>query len=143
VLIEVREERPDDLAAVRQVHRRAFEQEQESNIIDALRTNRAALFSLVATASDRVIGHIIYRPVTIARNVKGAALGPMAVLPEHQRQGIGIRLIEAGNRKIKDGGYPFIIVAATRSTILDSDSDQRGSMESSANGMFPMMSSWC
>ena len=73
-MLEIREERPDDIAAVREVNRRAFEQEQESNIIDALRMNRAALFSLVATASDRVIGHIIYGPVTIARNVKGAAL---------------------------------------------------------------------
>ena len=62
MLIEIREERPDDIAAVREVNRRAFEQEQESNIIDALRTNRAVLFSLVATASDRVIGHIIYEP---------------------------------------------------------------------------------
>ena len=34
----------------------------------------------------------------------------MAVVPEHQRQGIGTKLIEAGNRKIKDAGYPFIIV---------------------------------
>ena len=109
-MLEIREERPDDIAAVREVNRRAFEQEQESNIIDGLRMNRAALFSLVATASERVTGHIISSPVTIAGNVKGAALGPMAVLPEHQRQGIGIRLIEAGNRKIKDGGYPFIIV---------------------------------
>ena len=101
MLIEIREERPDNIAAVREVNRRAFEQEQESNIIDGLRMNRAALFSLVATASERVIGHIIYSPETIARNVKGAALGPMAVLPEHQRQGIGIRLIEAGNPKSK------------------------------------------
>jgi predicted N-acetyltransferase YhbS len=92
---------PDDIAAVREVNRRAFEREQESNIIDALRMNRAALFSLVATASERVTGHIISSPVTIAGNVKGAALGPMAVLPEHQRQGIGIRLIEAGNPKSK------------------------------------------
>jgi putative acetyltransferase len=37
-------------------------------------------------------------------------LGPMAVVPEHQRKGIGTRLVEAGNRKIKDAGYPFIIV---------------------------------
>jgi putative acetyltransferase len=34
----------------------------------------------------------------------------MAVVPEYQRRGIGTKLIEAGNRKIKDAGYPFIIV---------------------------------
>jgi putative acetyltransferase len=34
----------------------------------------------------------------------------MAVLPERQRQGIGSKLVEAGNRKLKDAGRPFIIV---------------------------------
>ena len=110
MLIEIREERPDDVTAVREVNRRAFGQEQESNIVDALRTNRVSLVSLVATVSDRVVGHIVYSPATVGDTVNGAALGPMAVLPEHQRQGIGTRLIETGNRKIKDAGYPFIIV---------------------------------
>ena len=110
VLIEIREERPGDIAAVREVNRRGFAQEQESNIVAALRANGGVLLSLVATMDDRVIGHITYSPVSVGEMVEGAALGPMAVLPEHQRQGIGSKLVEAGNRKIKDAGYPFIIV---------------------------------
>jgi putative acetyltransferase len=110
VLIEIREERPDDVAAVRELNRRAFGQDQESNIVDALRANGAALLSLVATVDDRVVGHIMYSPLFIGDNASGAALGPMAVLPERQRQGIGSKLIEAGNRKLKDAGCPFIIV---------------------------------
>jgi putative acetyltransferase len=110
VLIEIREEHPDDVAAVREVNRRAFGQDQESNIVDALRTNGAALLSLVATVDGQVVGHIMFSPLTVAENVKAVALGPMAVAPEYQRQGIGTRLIDAGNRKIKDAGYPFIIV---------------------------------
>ena len=110
MLIEIRDERPDDIATVREVNRRAFGQEQESNIVDALRTNGGVLLSLVAIMDDRAIGNIIYSPVSVGDMVKGAALGPMAVLPEHQRQGIGSKLVEAGNRKMKDAGYPFIIV---------------------------------
>jgi putative acetyltransferase len=110
MLIEIREERLDDIAAVRDLNRRAFGQDQEANIVDALRNNGAALLSLVATVDDRVVGHIIYSPAVIGGNIEGAALGPMAVLPEHQRQGIGSKLIEAGNRKLKDAGCPFIIV---------------------------------
>jgi putative acetyltransferase len=110
VSIEIREERPDDMAAVRELNRRAFGQDQESNIVDALRANGAALLSLVAAMDDRVVGHIIYSSLSIGDNVSGAALGPMAVLPEHQRQGIGSKLIEAGNRKLKEAGCPFIIV---------------------------------
>ena len=109
-MVEIREERPDDVAAVRDLNRRAFRQDQESNIVDALRANGAALLSLVATVNDRVVGHIMYSPLSIGGNVKGAALGPMGVLPEYQRQGIGGKLIEEGNRKLKDADCPFIIV---------------------------------
>lgn len=109
VLIEVRAERPDDLAAIRDVNRRAFGQDQEGNIVDALRFNGAALVSLVATLNDRVVGHIMYSPATIG-DVTGAALGPMSVLPEHQRQGIGSKLVSAGNQRLLDAGCPFIIV---------------------------------
>jgi putative acetyltransferase len=109
-VIEIREERADDVPAVRDLNRRAFGQDQESNIVDALRANGAALLSLVATVNDRVVGHIMYSPVTVGGNVNGAGLGPMAVVPEYQRQGVGSKLMEAGNRKLKNMGCPFIIV---------------------------------
>jgi putative acetyltransferase len=109
-VIQIREERPSDVAAIRNVNKGAFGQDQEGNIVDALRSNGAALLSLVATLNDRVVGHIMYSPASVGGEIMGAALGPMAVLPEHQRQGIGSKLVEAGNRKIKDEGYPFIIV---------------------------------
>jgi putative acetyltransferase len=64
-------------------------------------------------------------------------LGPMAVVPEYQRQGIGTKLIEAGNRKIKDAAIGSSLLWAPRSTILDSDPDRRSSMELSGNGIFP------
>ncbi len=108
--IEIGEERPDDVAVVRELNRRAFGQDQEGNIVDALMANGATLLSLVATLNDRVVGHIMYSPVSIDGKVRGAALGPMAVIPERQRQGIGSKLIEAGNQKLKDAGCPFIIV---------------------------------
>jgi putative acetyltransferase len=108
--IAIREERPGDITAVRQLNQRAFGQDQEANIVDALRSNGGALLSLVATLDDRVVGQIMYSPLVVDGTFEGAGLGPMAVLPEHQRQGIGSNLVEAGNRKLKDGGCPFIIV---------------------------------
>ena len=109
MLLEIREEHPSDVAFIRDLNKRAFEQEQEGNIVDALRSNGAALLSMVATLNGRVVGHIMYSPLVVGE-LTGAALGPMAVLPEHQRQGIGTKLVEAGNRKLKDDGCPFIIV---------------------------------
>ncbi len=109
MFIEIRNERSDDIPAIRDVNTRAFEQDQEANIVDALRSSGAARLSLVATLTDRVVGHIMYSPVEIG-HLTGAGLGPMAVLPEHQRQGIGSKLIEAGSQQLKDAGCPFIVV---------------------------------
>jgi putative acetyltransferase len=109
VTIEVRREHPGDIPAIRDVHRRAFEQDQEANIVDALRSNGAVSLSLVATLNNRVLGHIMYSPAEVGQ-LTGAGLGPMAVLPEHQHHGIGRKLIEAGNRQLKDAGCPFIVV---------------------------------
>ena len=108
-MIEIRDERPGDVEAIRDVNKRAFGQDQEGNIVDALRFNGAALLSLVATLNSRVVGHILYSPLSVG-DVTGAALGPMAVLPKHQRQGIGSKLVETGNRKLEDAACPFIIV---------------------------------
>lgn len=107
--IEIREERAEDIAAIRDVNNRAFLQDHEGRIVDALRANGAALLSLVATVDGQVVGHIMYSPLSIGA-VTGAALGPMAVVREHQKQGIGSKLVQAGNLKLKDAGWPFIIV---------------------------------
>jgi len=109
VLIEIREERPEDVAAIRDVNNWAFGQDQESNIVDALRSNGTASLSLVAIVDGRIVGHIMYSPVFVGE-VKGVGLGPMAVVPEHQRQGIGSQLIQTGNRALDDAGCPFIVV---------------------------------
>ena len=107
--IEIREEGAADVAAIRDVNIRAFGQNQEADIVDALRAHGAASLSLVATIDQRVVGHIMYSPVAIGP-VIGTGLGPMAVLPAYQRRRIGSRLVEAGNQHLKDVGCPFIVV---------------------------------
>jgi len=107
--IDVRKERPADSSAIHDVNVRAFEQDQEAGIVDALRSNGAASLSLVATADERIVGHIMYSPVQIG-GIEGSGLGPMAVLPEYQRRGIGSRLVETGNRQLEIADCPFIVV---------------------------------
>jgi predicted N-acetyltransferase YhbS len=138
MLIEIREERPGDVAAIHDLNKRAFGQDQEGNIVAALRSNGAALLSLVATLNGRVVDHIMYSSLSVGGKVTGAALGPMAVLPEHQRHGIGSKLVEAGNWKLKDAGCPFIIVLGhAKYYPPDSGSGPPALMESSANGKYP------
>jgi putative acetyltransferase len=107
--VQIREERPGDAAAIRDVNRLAFGKDQEANIVDALRADGAALLSLVATSNDRIVGHILYSPVSVDGAI-GAGLGPMAVHPDSQRQGIGSALVEAGTARMRERGCPFIVV---------------------------------
>jgi len=96
----VRPESPGDLAAVREVNSRAFDGAVEADLVDALRAAGAAPVSLVAEVDGAVVGHILFSPMTFedapAFRGRVVALGPMAVLPGHQRRGIGGALVEAG-----------------------------------------------
>jgi putative acetyltransferase len=108
-VVEIRREEPRDIPAIRGLNRQAFEQDQEADVVDALRANGGALLSLVATIDGVVVGHAMYSQAAVG-SVEGAALGPIAVAPEHQRHGIGARLIEAGTRMLADASCPFVIV---------------------------------
>jgi putative acetyltransferase len=113
MLINIRQEQPEDIAAIRSLNIEAFGRPQEANLIEMLRTSGGILLSLVAANEDQIVGHILYSPVTVGsgeKKIAGAGLGPMAVLPEYQRRGIGAKLIEFGTKRLKQSGCPFIVV---------------------------------
>ena len=106
---EIRDEQPGGTEAVRDVNRQAFGQDLEGRIVDALRANGAATLSLVALDGDDVVGHIMFSPLLVG-SVAGAGLGPMAVVPSHQRRGIGSLLVRAGLERLRATGCPFVVV---------------------------------
>jgi putative acetyltransferase len=108
-MLEIRGEEPRDVAAIRDVNRQAFGEDAEGQIVDALRDNGAVTASLVAVDSGAVVGHIMFSPLSVGALV-GAGLGPMAVLPSRQRQGVGSRLVKAGIERLRDNGCPFVVV---------------------------------
>ncbi len=97
--IVIRSETNDDIGTIAEVTVAAFQTLAISNhteqfIIEALRAARALTVSLVAELGGRVIGHIAFSPVTISDGARDwYGLGPVSVLPECQRQGIGKTLI--------------------------------------------------
>jgi putative acetyltransferase len=112
-MVCIRRERPDDYAAVRQVHERAFDGPAEADLVDALRMRGKATLSLVAVVAGRVVGHICFSPVTIeagSQTFPAVGLAPLAVLPELQRRGIGSRLVEAGLVECRNAGYDCVVV---------------------------------
>jgi putative acetyltransferase len=81
------------------VHEAAFGRPDEARIAARLREEASPLVSLVAEESSRLIAHVLFSPVTIEGDAPGppaGALGPVGVLPDAQRRGIGSTLIRAG-----------------------------------------------
>ncbi|MEL7625514.1 MAG: N-acetyltransferase [Anaerolineaceae bacterium] len=77
----------------------------EHFIIEALRAVGALTISLVAEMDGRVVGHIAFSPITISDGTTGwYGLGPVSILPENQRQGIGKALIGEGLVRLKEIG---------------------------------------
>jgi len=112
-MIEIRDERPDDIAAIRNVNERAFGSSAEARLVDQLRAANKAVISLVAQHGNQVVGHILFSPVTVANapeSFRGAGLAPMSVLPEFQNQGIGSRLIRDGLIACRAAGYDVVVV---------------------------------
>jgi putative acetyltransferase len=108
----IREERPQDGAAINDVNERAFARATEADLVDTLRRACRDCLSLVAE-DDEVVGHILFTPVTVSspeRTVTGMGLAPVAVAPERQRRGIGSALIEQGLAMLRERGCPFVVV---------------------------------
>jgi putative acetyltransferase len=112
--VAIREERPTDLLAVHCLNAAAFPTDAEARLVDALRAHGRLTLSLVAEDRGVVVGHIAFSPVSVlepgGRIVPGIGLAPMAVRPEHQRSGIGGRLVEAGLDRLRADGHAFCVV---------------------------------
>jgi putative acetyltransferase len=103
----IRNELQSDVEAISAVTRAAFESSPYGNhteefIVNALRAADALTVSLVAEADGKVVGHIAFSPVAISDGSQNwYGLGPISVLPELQKQGIGKSLIYEGLSLLK------------------------------------------
>ena len=106
--IIIRNEIDADVDAITEVTVAAFKTLEISNhteqfIIEALRAVKALTVSLVAELDSRVIGHVAFSPVTISDGTQNwYGLGPVSVLPQYQRNGVGKALIQQGLSRLKD-----------------------------------------
>lgn len=107
----IRPEIAADIDGVRRVNQLAFGGEEEARIVDRVRETSGAFVSLVAD-DGHVVGHILFSPVTLASNHARLlmGLGPVAVTPERQRQGIGSALISAGLKECRRVGAGGVVL---------------------------------
>lgn len=109
-MIRVKPERPEHIDGIRLVNEAAFGRVDEADLVDRLRADGHAILSFVALSDERVIGHILFSPVTLGSNTKALGLAPMAVLPEFQRRGIGSLLIAEGLQACRRAQHPRVVV---------------------------------
>jgi putative acetyltransferase len=103
----IRPETPGDHDAIRQILIAAFadhpfSHQTEHLIVEGLRADDALTVSLVAEVDGNAVGQIVFSSVKIGgKNHGWLALGPVAVSPIHQRQGIGQALVNDGLEVIR------------------------------------------
>jgi putative acetyltransferase len=101
MLMHIRPERPADAARITEVTQLAFREAahtcgREHWIVEELRASGALALSLVAVSELGVVGHVAASPVTVSASAGDwFGIGPVSVLPQCQRQGIGSRLMES------------------------------------------------
>lgn len=106
----IRSETASDIPAITLVTIAAFKNVEVSNqteqfIIEALRAAKVLTLSLVAEIDGQVVGHIAFSPVTISDGSRDwYGIGPLSVLPEYQRQGIGTALMQHGLSALRERG---------------------------------------
>ncbi len=113
----IRQEGPEDYANIFEVNQKAFGQDNEARLVDALRQNPTVFvpsLSRVAITEDLIVGHILFTKINIEDDSgqihESLALAPMAVLPEWQRSGIGGQLILNGLEAAMILGFTSVIV---------------------------------
>jgi putative acetyltransferase len=103
----------EERVLLRSINATAFGGTEEADLVDRLRADGNVVLSLVAEMQERLVGHLLFSRMWIETQgglVTAVALAPVAVLPEHQRQGVGGRLIRKGLDLLRCQGEKIVIV---------------------------------
>jgi putative acetyltransferase len=133
----LRPEHQEDIEPIRHVNLMAFERAAEADLVDAIRRAGAVTLSAVTvlgadrlgetktSATDQfklftgdvyggeVVGHILFTPVTVTTDkgeVPLLGLGPVAVIPASQREGLGTMMISGCLEYLRTRGHRGVVV---------------------------------
>lgn len=106
----IRHAHPTDRPSIRAIVEAAFGQPDEADLVERLRADGDVMFELVEEDAGEVIGHILYSRLWADSVNLYAALAPLAVRPDRQRDGVGKRLTAASIETAKEFGAQAVIV---------------------------------
>ena len=114
--IKIRPEAQTDNATIEAVTIAAFLNAQhtshtEQYIVDGLRKAGRLALSLVAEKDGEIVGHVAVSPVVISDGTPSwFGLGPISVMPQYQRQGIGSKLMREALSQLRELGARGCVV---------------------------------
>jgi putative acetyltransferase len=108
VMIDVRDESPQDWEAVYQVISSAFGQSAEAELVEKLRGAGDSVVSFVAEEDSQIVGHVLLSRMDAP--FPALALAPVSVIPARQRGGIGSILIERAVNHARTKGWAAVFV---------------------------------
>lgn len=108
---DIRESGRADSAAIEALYSEAFPDEDLLPLVRDLLSDAAVALSLVGTMNTRVVGHAIFtRCGVVGCGLSASLLGPLAVAPAWQKQGVGSAIVHAGLRRLEDEGTDRVFV---------------------------------
>ncbi len=112
--LDVRPEKTTETDEIGEVVAAAFGRRDEADIVTALRESPAFRpeLSLVASHESEIVGHVMFSEVALDDHEARTALvlAPLAVAPDHQRSGVGSRLVRAGLDAARTAGDDLVFL---------------------------------
>jgi len=113
--ITIRESRPGDSPEIRSLYPAAFPDEDLLPVVQRLLSEPLGVISLVADIGGSVTGHILFTVCGTAEKPNDypgtfALLGPLAVAPGWQRQGVGSALVRHGLQSFEHSTITHVLV---------------------------------
>lgn len=115
--MEIRTEQSADEPDIFRLHQNAFQRDDESLLVEKLRLNPQfdRQLSFVALIDEKLVAHLLFTSLQIQypqsfRSISSLALAPISVAPEHQRKGIGTKLIDFALNRLKSNEISSTII---------------------------------
>ncbi len=108
---EIRQSAARDESALAALYALAFPEEDLWPLVKRLHADVPEALSLVAVAGEEIAAHILFTPCAVdGADRRAALLGPLAVTPSRQRQGLGGTLIHSGFAQLRLRGIGQVLV---------------------------------
>jgi putative acetyltransferase len=109
----IRPETPADYDDIRRINDEAFGEPIDAEFVAAIRASGRFVpeLSLVAVSESGPVGHVISSYVDLVPGTRRVLqVGPLAVLPSHQRRGIGSALMHETIRVADERAEPLLLI---------------------------------